>query len=263
MQGSAALLFLTKFATWLVLPFSLAGLALVAVALWPGVPRRPRILCAVALALLWGGGCRFVSEGLARSLESRVAPLAGPEVTHADAIVVLGGGLMPALPPRRGPEFSDAGDRVVEAARLWREGRAPIVIACGGSLDGSPPEASDLASMLRFLGVAPEAIVEDGHSRTTHENAVEARRLLEARGAKRILLVTSAMHMNRAAALFRGQGLEVVPAPTDWLVVETGPRLLPAELLSALPNVESLAVTTRALREWLGIAVASAFGWLG
>jgi uncharacterized SAM-binding protein YcdF (DUF218 family) len=136
------------------------------------------------------------------------------------------------------------------------------VLACGGSLDGTPPEASDLATLLRFLGVAPEAILEDARSRTTRENAVEARRLLDPLAARRILLVTSALHMPRAAALFRGQGFEVVPAPTDWLVVESGPRSRLGVALSLLPNVESLAVTTRALREWLGLAVARTLGWL-
>jgi len=258
-QVSAALLFLTKIATWLAFPFSLAGLALLAAAHWPGVPRRPQALCALALALLWGGGCRIVSERLAGSLENRTAPLAASEAP-ADAIVVLGGGIMPAFPPRRAPELSDAGDRVLEAARLWREGRAPLVVACGGNLDGTPPEASDLATLLRFLGVAPEAILEEARSRTTRENAVEARRVLDPLAARRILLVTSALHMPRAAALFRGQGFEVVPAPTDWLVVDPGSRSRLGVALSMLPNVESLAITTRAVRECLGLAVARALG---
>jgi hypothetical protein len=145
------------------------------------LPRRPRALCAVALTLLWGGGCRLTSEWLAGALEARAAPLAASE-PPADAIVVLGGGLLPAIPPRRGPELADAGDRVLEAARLWREGRAPRIVACGGSLDGMPAEADALASLLRFLGVAPEAILQDRRSRTTHENAMEARRLLEPLG---------------------------------------------------------------------------------
>jgi uncharacterized SAM-binding protein YcdF (DUF218 family) len=169
---------------------------------------------------------------------------------------------MPALPPRKVPELADAGDRVLEAARLWREGRAPLVVACGGTLDGTPPEASSLAALLQFLGVAPDAILEEQRSRNTHENAVEAWRVLEPRGARRILLVTSALHMPRAAALFRAQGFEVVPAPTDWLIVDPGPRSRLGAALTFLPNAESLSVTTRALREWLGLAVAGVLGWL-
>jgi uncharacterized SAM-binding protein YcdF (DUF218 family) len=260
--AATTLLFLTKLATWFSFPFSLAGLALIAVALWPGLPRWPRALCALALLLLWGGGCRLVSENLVRSLESRALPLAASEAP-ADAIVVLGGVIQPALPPRRAPEVSDAGDRVLEAARLWREGRAPLVLVCGGSVDGTtPPEARDIGTLLRFFGVAPDAIVDDTQSRTTRENALEAHRLLDPLGATRILLVTSALHMPRAAALFRGQGFEVVEAPTDWIVVEPGPRPTRWVVLSFLPNVESLALTTRALREWLGLAVARSLGWL-
>lgn len=261
MEASAALLFLAKFAAWLAYPLSLAGLALLAAALWPGVPRRPRALCALALALLWGGGCRLASERLAGALEARTAPLPA-SVPPADAIVVLGGGVLPALAPRRAPEVTDAGDRVLEAARLWREGRAPRVVACGGNLDGTPPEAADLATLLRFLGVAPEAILEEPRSRTTRENAVEAKRLLEPLGVRRILLVTSALHMPRAAALFRGQGFEVVPAPTDWLVVGEDPRSPLGRALWLLPTAEGLGLTTRALREWLGLAVAGLLGWL-
>lgn len=262
MEASTTFLFLTKFATWLSFPFSLAGLALFAVCVWPGVPRRPRALCALALVLLWGGGSRFVSEWLAGSLERRTAPLAASEAP-ADAIVVLGGGVMPALPPRTSPELSDAGDRVVEAARLWRDGRAPLIVACGGSLDGTASEAIGMVTLLRFFGVAPESILEDSRSRTTRENALEARRLLDPLVARRILLVTSALHMQRAAALFRAQGFEVVPAPTDWLVVEPAPCSTVGALLSHLPKAENLAITTRALREWLGLAVADALGWLG
>jgi uncharacterized SAM-binding protein YcdF (DUF218 family) len=94
------------------------------------------------------------------------------------------------------------------------------------------------------------------------ENAVEAKRLLEPLAARRILLVTSALHMPRAAALFRGQGFEVVPAPTDWMVVHDNPRSAAGRALWLLPTAEGLAVTTRALREWLGLGVAFALGWL-
>lgn len=261
MDSSAALLFLAKFLAWLAFPLSLAGLALLAAALWPGVPARPRALCALGLAVLWGGGCRLTSEALAGALEGRAPPLPAAEAP-GDAIVVLGGGLLPPIPPRTAPEVTDAGDRVLEAARLWRAGRAPRVLACGGSLDGMPPEAADLAELLRFLGVAGEAILEDRSSRTTRENALEARRLLEPLGVRRILLVTSALHMPRAAGLFRAQGFEVVPAPTDWLTVRENPRSGVGRALWLLPTAESLGVTTRALREWIGLAVAWALGWL-
>src|SRR4029453_10948431 len=150
METSSTLLYLVKFATWLVFPFSLAGLALLALLLRGGLRPGARATLALALALLWGGGCRLTSERLARSLEGLSRPPA-PGV-GAEAIVVLGGGVQPAVPPRRAVELSDAGDRVLEAARLFREGRAPRVVASGGRFDSSErpeSEASEMAELLR------------------------------------------------------------------------------------------------------------------
>jgi len=259
-DGSGALIVVTKLVTWSTQPLSLAALALAAAVLWPGVPRGPRVGCALALALLWGGGCRLAAERVAGALERR--SVSAPPDASAEAIVVLGGGTRPALGPRRGPELNEAGDRVLEAARLWREGRAPRVVASGGRPDGGPAEAGDAAALLRFLGVAGDAIMEEPLSRTTRENAIEVRRLLEPHGVRRILLVTSALHMPRAAAHFRSEGFEVLQAPTDWIAVEEPPRTQGARLLRLLPTAEALTVTTRALREWLALAAARALGSL-
>lgn len=262
MEPSSILLFLTKLATWLTFPFSLAGLALLAALLRRGLRPGARALVALALALLWGGGCRWTSESLARSLE-RLSRSPAPGVA-AEAIVVLGGGVQPAVPPRRAVELSDAGDRVLEGARLWREARAPRVVVSGGRFDPTErpeSEASEMAELLRFLGVPPEVILEQGRSRNTREDALLVRALLEPLGVRRILLVTSALHMPRASALFRAQGFEVVPAPTDYVAVDVAGRSTGLSLLTLLPTAESLGLTTRALREWLGLLVARALGW--
>lgn len=261
---SGTLIFLYKIATWLVLPFSLAGLALLAVLLTGRVRGWGRIAVALAFLALWGGGCRWTSENLVWSLERFSRPPA-PGV-GADAIVVLGGCMQQALPPRRAVEISDAGDRVLEAARLWREGRAPRLVVTGGPWDASQhpySEASAMAELLEFLGVPAEVILQESRSRTTRENALEVKGVLEPLGVRRILLVTSALHMARAVALFRAQGFEVIPAPTDFVVAEIGRRSFQLEVLTLLPNVDSLSLTTRALHEWMGIAVAAALGWAG
>lgn len=261
MEGPSLTLFLTKLATWVFYPFSLAGLVLLATLCCRGVRRPVRAGIAVALVLLWGGGCRLTSEHLVRSLESYSRPPA-PGVT-ADAIVVLGGGLQPPVPPRRAVEVSEAGDRVLEAARLWHEERSAVVVASGGRFDRTArprAEAADAAELLQVLGVPAEAILEQPGTRTTHEEAIAVRRLLAARGIDRILLVTSALHMRRACALFRAQGLEVIPAPTDFVAVEVEERSRAMGALTLLPRAESLVLTTRALHEWLGLAAARLAG---
>jgi uncharacterized SAM-binding protein YcdF (DUF218 family) len=71
--------------------------------------------------------------------------------------------------------------------------------------------------------------------------------LLHQRGFKRILLVTSALHMERARREFEIQGLEVIPAVTDREAGEPPP--IPWRYL---PDAESLAASARALKEWVG-----------
>lgn len=250
-------------------PLSIALLVMIIVAVSGGGKPPARGALAAAALFLWLAGSGFVAEPLARSLERRVLP--EDEMASAEAIVVLGGGAGPALPPRKTVELGDEGDRLLHAARLWRAGKAPAVVVCGGRSNPSltpEPEASAMAEMLGFLGVPAEAILEERASRNTWENALEARRLLEPRGVRRILLVTSAMHMPRAAGVFQHAGFDVLSAPTDFQVVDRQGSVFDEGALRGLvgfilPSADALALTTRVLREYMGLAVYAALGRLG
>ena len=61
----------------------------------------------------------------------------------------------------------------------------------------------------------PGALLLEEHSSNTAENASMTQALLQPRGVRRVLLVTSALHMARARAHFEAVGFEVIPAPTD------------------------------------------------
>lgn len=250
-------------------PLSIALTTMIFVAAFGRVDVRARWALAAAALLLWLAGSGFVAEPLARSLEERV-PRAG-EVGGAQAIVVLGGATEPALPPRMEVELGEGGNRLLHAARLWRAGEAPLVVVCAGRPNPSltsEPESSDMAELLRFLGVPAEAILEERASRNTWENALEAQRLLEPKGVRRILLVTSAMHMPRAAGLFRHAGFDVLPAPTDFRSVDAQGSVFAEGVVRglvdlALPSASSLALTTQVLREYMGLAIYAALGKLG
>ena len=249
----------SKLAPILVFPFSVA-LLLLALSLLPRLrPPRRSALAGCALAVLLVGSCAPLGRELGRSLEWRYLPPA--ELPQLDAIVLLGGATVAAIPPRRHVEVNEAGDRIFQAARLYRDGRAPRIVVSGGRFDGSRtlgPESDEMAGLLQELGVPDAAILRESVSRNTYENAVETHRLLAALGANRILLVTSALHMPRAVGLFRHQGFEVVPVPVDFDVTEETPSDYGAwfPLLSKLlPQAESLTYTTRVLREYLGLFV--------
>ena len=113
--------------------------------------------------------------------------------------------------------------------------------------------------MLRFLadlGVPPEAILLEGRSRNTRENALYTAEILSAEGIDRVLLVTSALHMPRALATFRAAGIDAEPAPTDFEVMPE-----PAHLMRWLPDAEALSDSTRALKEYVGWWVYRWRGW--
>jgi uncharacterized SAM-binding protein YcdF (DUF218 family) len=256
-------LLLGKLAAQLVLPLGAAllllALALVLLAL--GRVRGAALLLGTAFAGLWLASTPLLAERLAAPLER--AQLAPPlaRLAPADAILVLGGATEPALPPREFPEVTDAGDRVLHAARLFRAGKAPVVVVSSGRLPWQtrgPAEAEGMSELLVELGVPREAIVREERSANTHDNCVFSKLLLDARGARDVLLVTSALHMPRALATCRTAGLPVRPAPTDFHVADEGPRIGNG----LTPDPEALLLTHAALRERLGFLVYQRRGWI-
>lgn len=100
----------------------------------------------------------------------------------ADAIVLLGG---------------ESQARPVEAARLYKNGVAPLVFIIG---------TGDTLTNRRALiqaGVPPERIMVETQSRSTLQNADFARPLLEKAGVRHAVLVTSSFHARRALATFQ------------------------------------------------------------
>jgi uncharacterized SAM-binding protein YcdF (DUF218 family) len=98
------------------------------------------------------------------------------------------------------------------------------------------------------------AILAEGESRTTRENARNVKPILERLGARRVLLVTSAQHMPRAVKTFAKvwgpTGPQLIPAVTD---VNGPPSLLsPWELW--LPSLEALLSVTKSIKEFAGMA---------
>lgn len=232
--------------------------------------KRPRIAAgaiALALTILLVGGNGWVASWLLRSLEWQNIPAA--ELPQADAIVVLGGATKSALAPRPGVDLSEAGDRVLYGAQLYRQGKAPWLVLSGGRIDwrgAGAPESADMAEIVKRMGVPQSAILQDPASLNTYQNAVNVRQILQSRQLKRILLVTSAMHMPRSLKIFERQGIEAIPAPTDFLVTESDFEMLDsspqAVLLNLFPDVDHLSETTRVIKEYVGLAIYRLRGWL-
>jgi uncharacterized SAM-binding protein YcdF (DUF218 family) len=99
--------------------------------------------------------------------------------------------------------------RVALGVGRYREGAAPLLVLSGGGA-GPVAEAAVMRDLAREAGVPEAALLVEGESRNTFENAANTARLLQSSGKTRIVLVSDRLHLPRAARLFRGAGIEVV-----------------------------------------------------
>jgi uncharacterized SAM-binding protein YcdF (DUF218 family) len=260
-------LFLSKLLPLFVYPLGLTCLLLIAalILVWR-YPRATASVTLTALMLLIFAGNGWVAATAIRSLEGQYLPT---ELPQAEAIVVLGGATRSPESPRPWVEVSEAGDRVLYAAKLYREGKAPIVVLSGGRIrwrGGEGSEAADMAELMEPMGVPRSAILEEPDSFNTYENARNVKVILDREGIDRVLLVTSAFHMPRSMAIFRKQGIEAIAAPTDFLVAdnffEASRSTGAGAILSVIPDAENLMMTTKALKEYIGAIIYRARGWL-
>jgi len=262
-------IFLSKLLPLFVYPLGLACLLLL---LALTIRHRHKLRTGLIIAsifILWLSSTTGFSNLLARSLEYRYP--SQEDYPIVDVAVVLGGGTEPAVLPRPSVEVNSAGDRVLYAAQLYREGKAGKLLLSGGEIswlnEGSTTPAEDMADLLEFIGVPQEALVLETESKNTYENALYSAEILNTMEVDRILMVTSALHMPRAVALFEKQGLEVIPVPVDYNITEDasapdGTSRLQLKFMDIIPQSGNLSLTTNALKEYLGYFVYNLQGWL-
>lgn len=261
--------YLSKLLPLFVYPLGLACILLLVVLGLEKHKNWRRGVLIAALAILWLASNRWVSFALTRSLEWRNLP---PDpLPQAEVIVLLGGGTESGDFPRPMTEVNSAGDRVLYAARLYQQGAAPAILASGGNLDfrsdrGTTP-AEEMTELLILTGVPENAIWQQNRSQNTYDDARFSVEILKERQITEIILVTSAMHMPRAKALFEHLGITVIPAPVDFTITEQNWQSVfhpsPGEwIIHLLPNVSALGLTTATLKEYLGLLIYGLRGWL-
>jgi uncharacterized SAM-binding protein YcdF (DUF218 family) len=258
--------FLSKTLPLFIYPIGLVCiLLLLAIFLWRRRGWQTAVLLS-AFFLLYLAANPLVSLWLARSLEWRYLP---PDpLPQGDVIVVLGGSTTIEGYPQTTVGLNDAAERLWYAAWLYHQGVADQLLLTGGKLPGNPTsEADRMAEALRLMAVPDEAMLLEDQSMNTYQNAIFSKPILQAEGAETVLLVTSALHMPRSLAIFEKQGIEAIPMPTDYEYVE--PEWAEGEgagwfywLLSVLPDADSLELTTKVLKEYIGLMIYRWRGWL-
>lgn len=128
---------------------------------------------------------------------------------NGDAAIVLGAAVW-------GNEVSPVfRERINHAIDLYRTGKVRKIIFTGGQ--GNKDELTEAAEARQFAiknGIPEKDILTEESSHTTYENVVNAKRLADAHGLKKILIVSDPLHMKRAVAMAKDIGLEAYPSPT-------------------------------------------------
>jgi len=117
-------------------------------------------------------------------------------------VVVLGTQVLPGGRPSRTLEA-----RVRQAARLYAEGEAGLLIPTGGMGEYPPSEAEVMARILREEGVPEKAVLLEDRAQNTWDSARLVARMADKLGAKSVVVVTDPLHCVRTVASFERTGL--------------------------------------------------------
>ncbi|MEJ2107800.1 MAG: YdcF family protein [Acidiferrobacteraceae bacterium] len=170
--------------------------------------------------------------------------------TANSVIVVLAGGVLGS------PRSADDYERLqVASLRRTMAGVRLALLAPGSRLllSGGAGHRAREADLMRTLaldmGMPAKRIVLDRNSRSTYESAKAVAELLKTKlKSDSVFLVTSAIHMPRAAATFVHQGVDICTYPVDWQWMN------PPLYTVLIPQISALRKSSAALHEMLGYA---------
>lgn len=249
------------FFTNLVIPLNLCiTLLVVALILFMAKRRKTALLlaaCGICWAVFWSLPATSLWAG--GRLEQIYPQQLPSDLPTAGAIVVLGGNTANNRPNWFEPyDKETAAPRVDTAAILYKAQRAPLIVLSGAALEGHTSEAQVMARDLAEQGVPRSAMILETRSRNTHENGLYTAAKLKALHITRILLVTSALHMPRAMAVFRKQGIIATAAPSApqiFVPVESGFSFW-------LPSMRALDASRSIIKEYAGMLAYWIRGWI-
>ena len=226
------------------------GMMIVVAGLILAVMRRRKgaiWLSAISFAWFWFWSMPIVGRWLCLPLEEDYPVQLAENMPEADAIVVMGGGIWGSTNYPYA-SLKDGADRAWHAARLWKAGKAPIIIP--SNVDA---ELCDV-KLLVDLGIPREAVVLENKAVNTEENAKFVAKILAAKNTKsaKVLLVTSACHMKRSLYMFEKYApeIECIPAATDYQALPW--QDMPFKFRSLLPSIDAFARNNSFIHEYIG-----------
>ena len=165
----------------------------------------------------------YVPKRLIHSIEKKYIPIAlhNLDTSKQYHILVLGAG---ATVDDRLPPSMDLNTgmltRLFEGVRIFNHIDQGILVTSGSLKSETISQAQLSKEAAISVGVPEQHIKTLDNPRTTLEEAMAFK---EQFGSdKKVVLVTSALHMPRAGEIFNDQGLDVIPAPSNYKYKEGG-----------------------------------------
>lgn len=215
------------------------------VIVWMWIWMTPIMSCFIASPLEH----EFLVSGRVPNVES---------FPNVDAIVLLGGSMGRDISLSDYAEMSTSADRVWQASRLLKAGKASKIIATGNDAKDST------IGILKDFGVDSKSVAFLDARNTEEEAKAVQELVIKSRGSEnsgsdstvskpRILLVTSAWHMKRARMMFEkyAKNIEVVCAPSDFEM--TILKRKSSDIRWILPDPYTFYLNSVAFHEWIGI----------
>lgn len=197
----------------------------------------------------------ITKDVLAKNIEKNYKVIMEEEICENATIVMLGGGIREGQNGSfglQGTSSYSASVRLLETARIYFKAKkngkkAKILISGGKVFNHYLSEAEVYKEYLLGLGIEEENIQIEKESKNTYENAINIKKM-DFYDGKKIILVSSASHMKRSEFIFEKVGIEVIPAPCDYIYDPSS-----YDVFSFIPKGENIVSIKKILWEYIGI----------
>ena len=205
----------------------------------------------IGVALLLVCSTSYIPKKLIYSIENTYAPIDLKQLNEAETyyIHVLGAGasLDYRLPSSMNLN-SETLSRLVEGIRIYNHLENGVLVTSASGKKGFKSQAKISKETAASLGVHEEDVKMLETPTTTLEEAIAFKEKFGTE--KKVILVTSALHLPRAVEIFKDQGLNVIPAPSGYIYKE-GPNIYNGITFPSFKSIELMNVYHRAkLKEW-------------
>jgi uncharacterized SAM-binding protein YcdF (DUF218 family) len=222
---------------------------LVIIVILIGLIRNKKKLIYIAIGVLYILSTPIFSNNFFKLVECNEYRKPISATDSADAIVVLSGMLeINEVGDTTYIEWGDP-DRFFGGIALFKAGKTKKLIFTGGKMPWDKSKKTEGEILKQYAisnGIASENIFVTTDVENTADEAKAVKELISP--SKRIILVTSAYHMNRAQRLFEKQEFKVTPYNVDY---KTGGNNQ-VTFIDFLPSAGNLKLTETGVRELLG-----------